>query len=1015
MQFSFAQEKTVTGVVSDNLGPLPGANVIVKGTTNGTQTDFDGKFSIKAKAGDVLQVSFTGFNAQSITVTAASNYNVKLVEQSNVLSEVVVVAYGSEKKSNVTGAVSVVKAKQIEQVPIASLDQVLQGNVAGLSISVGSGQPGQSGTVRVRGTNSLSGNVEPLFVIDGVPVDEDNFRSLNSNDIENISVLKDASAAAMYGSRGAGGVVIVTTKKGKFEQGLKVQYRSLYGISLAPNPNFEMMSSKQYLTFSRDILRAGYGATGTLGSVVGTGPLSDAAIDAISLQTNTDWSKIFFREGTTKSHELNLSTGSEKSRSYTSIGYFEQEGITLRSGLQRFTFRSNFDSKPTEKFHYGYNLTFNYSKNSFIVDRARGNTGGQLDNPFIVPYIGLPFMSPYNADGSINIIGTRLSGALNADGTLNPNNANGFANTPYLALNTNRLNVDTENEIKAVANLNADYMLLKNVKVGGSFGLDYQGIESLAITNPLSIRGTITPTQTSTIKGSQFEGFFRDAAFNINSFISYNKNFNQKHDFEVSAFTEYFYNNTKNSGFQANGLNPALLGSGSGFANPALLEGGVAAYAPSLFSNNTELAIFSYFGVAKYDYDNKYGVQASVRRDASSRFLADNRWGTFWSVSGKWNINNEKFMEKFTKLDELKLRASYGSVGNQGVGGAYVGYETIGGGIGYGGQASYNPNFIDPNLKWETTTQVNLGLDFGFFSKFRGSFDVYSKNTTDLFLLTQIPLTSGFGFVNKNVGEMTNKGVELELSYDLVRNSDWLVNIYGNAAYNQNEITKLDGLSDFQGTGSTRFQVGEQILSYNLVRWAGVDPANGQPLYYDAAGNITNQYNLATDRVKTGKSTVPVYQGGFGLNVRYKDFSLSSLFTWTAEQYRFNSSYGVGEDPSLAGFSNQLVTMLDAWQNPGDITSIPAVRFNSIRNQLTTRYLEDASFLRLRNITLAYQLNGDKIAKRKYFDSVRFYVQGQNMLTFTKYRGFDPESNSTSNFFDYPTARQVTFGIDINL
>jgi TonB-linked SusC/RagA family outer membrane protein len=1014
MQFSFAQEKTVTGVVSDALGPLGGANVVVQGTANGTTTDFDGNYSIKAKQGDVLVFTYTGMKKMTAVVGASNLVNATMQEDILTGNEVVVVAYGSEKKSNVTSAVSVVKAESIEQVPIASLDQVLQGNVAGLQMAVASGQPGQSGAIRIRGTSTINGNGEPLFIIDGVPVDEDNFRSLNSNDIENVSVLKDASAAALYGSRGASGVVIVTTKKGKFNSGLKVQYRSLYGVSLRPEAQFEVMNTRQFLTWQRDVLGSGYGATGSSGSVVGSGPLSDAEINAISGFSNTNWSDIFFREGETKSHEINLSTGSEKSRSYTSIGYFEQEGITQRSDLKRFTFRTNYDAKPTDKFHYGYNLTFNYSTNNFTIDRARGvTTGGDLDNPFIVPYIGLPYMSPYNPDGSLNIIGTRLSGAYDASGSYSISNANGFQNTPYLALNTNLLNSDIEEEIKSVAQLNADYEIVKNVKVGGSFGIDYTNINSTSITSPGSIRGGITPSQTSLLKGSQFEGFYRDANFNINSFVSYANTFKDKHDVEVSAFTEYYYNNIQNSGFEAYGLNPALLGSGAAFVDPSVLEAGAAVYAPSLSSTESELGLFSYFAVAKYDYDNKYGVQLSARRDASSRFTEKNRWGTFFSVSGKWNVHNEKFLEGVESIDELKLRASYGSVGNQGVGGYYVGYDTVGTGNGYNGQQGYFPGIADSDLKWETTTQANVGLDFGLFNRLTGSVDVYDKKTTDLFLATQIPITTGFGTVTKNIGEMSNKGIELTLSYDVFKNDDWKVNINGNASYNKNEITQLDGLSDFQGTGSTRLTVGEQFGSYSLVRWYGVDPNNGQPLYLDGNGNVTNQYNLAANRVNTGKSYIPKYTGGFGTNISYKNFSLSSLFVFAAEQYRLNSSFGILEDAGLAGFANQSVTMLDQWQNPGDVSAIPGVNYTGIRTRLDTRYLEDASYLRLRNVTLAYTLDGKVLNNQ--ISSVRFYLQAQNMFTWTKYRGFDPESSSASNFFDYPTPRQFTFGLDINL
>ncbi|HBI01939.1 MAG TPA: TonB-dependent receptor [Flavobacterium sp.] len=1021
IQFSYAQEKTITGVVTESGLPLPGATVLVKGTSRGTSTDFDGKYSIQAKAGEVLEFSYVGMKTQNVTVATSNTVNIALVNDT-ALDEVVVVAYGSSKKSELASAVSVVSAKSIEQVPIASLDQILQGNVAGMTVSTGSGQPGQSASVRIRGTSSLSGTRDPLYVLDGVPIDANNFRSINANDIETMSVLKDASATVLYGSRGAAGVIVITTKKGKYNSGLKVQYRSMFGISLEPDPQFEVMNASQYLTWQRDVLGAGYGATGSSGSIIGTGPLTDTEIAAISRQTNTNWSDIFFRQGTTTSHELNISSGNDVSRSFTSIGYFEQEGITLNSDLKRFTFRTNLELKPNDKFRFAYNLTFNYSKNSFVVDRNRvggGNTGGELDNPFIVPYLGMPYQSPYNPDGSINIIGTQLSGAYNTNpdgsqGAYNISNANGFQNTPYLALNTARFNTDDENELKAVGQINADYKILPDVKFGGSLGVDYTNIESLFITHPLSIRGDLTPAQTSVNKGTQFESFARDAGFNINTFLTYQKTFKEKHNLEASIFSEYYYNSIRTAGYQAYGLNPALVGSGSGFTAGNLLEGGQAIYAPNAFSSNNELAIFSYFGVLNYNYTDKYGIQLSARRDASSRFLEENRWGTFWSASARWNISSEKFMENSKVFSDLKLRASYGTTGNQGVGGFYVGYETIAGGDGYGANQAYFPGIADSNLKWETTKQANIGLDFGLFNRLTGSVDVYDKQTEDLFFLTQLPTSTGFGAVNKNIGEMSNKGIELQLNYGLIKKSDLTVDVFFNGSYNKNEILQLDGLSDFQGTGATRLQVGEAFGTYNTVRYLGADPSNGQPLYLDIDGNVTNVYSL-DDRVSSGKSFIPKYTGGFGLNASYKGFQLSTLFSFAAEQYRLNSSLAIIEDVSLAGFANQSTTMLDAWQQPGDITSIPSVNFPSIRLQNTDRYLEDASYLRLRNITLAYILDGNKFQDSKYFSSVRLYVQAQNMFTWTKYRGFDPESNQSTNFFDYPTPRQFTFGVDINL
>lgn len=559
VQILFAQQQTVSGTVTDDSGlPLPGATVSIKGTTTGTSTGFDGEYSIKANTGQTLVFSFVGFEPQERKVSS-STIDVQL-KPGESLEAVTVVAYGGATNSaKVASAIATVDGEAIEQVPINSLDQVLQGSAAGVNVNTGSGQPGQSATIIIRGRSSLSGDIEPLFVIDGVPVDQDNFRSLNQNDIESLSVLKDAAATAIYGNRGSGGVILVTTKKGKRGSGVNIQYRTLYGVAVKPKTRFDVMNSFQFLNFQKNLLPGNqYGDS-----------LSDERIAAIAAQTNTNWSDIFFQQGTTLSHELSVSTGNENTSSYTSVQYYKQEGITLGSDLKRFSFRNNFSgSSSSKKFNYSTNLTLNYSQSSFIVDAARGNnTGGQLDNPFIVPYIGLPYFSPYNPDGSINIVGTRLSGGLNADGTVDTGNANGFLNTPFLALNTARLNTDQENEIKVVGSLSADYNFAKNLTVGGSFGVDYTNIESLAITAPGSIRGLITPTQGSEVKGSQFEGFFRDVNFISNAFLRYQTDITDKLNLTAAVYGEYNYSNTQNAFFNAFGLNPALPTSGAGFTS----------------------------------------------------------------------------------------------------------------------------------------------------------------------------------------------------------------------------------------------------------------------------------------------------------------------------------------------------------------------------------------------------------------------------------------------------------------
>lgn len=1021
IQFSFAQEKTVTGTITEGGQPLPGVSVVVKGTTKGTQSDFDGKYSISAKAGEVLEFTYIGLKKQTKTVGASSTINVSMEEDAEQLTEVVLVGYTTETKAKTTSAISRVDSKQIEQVPVASLDQVLQGNVAGANIKVGSGQPGSSGTILIRGRNSIQGNVEPLFVIDGVPVSEDNFRGINANDIEDIQVLKDAAASALYGARGAGGVIVVTTKKGKYNSGTSIQYRALYGISTQPEPGFEVMNTRQYLTFQRDIGGRGFGFSGTSGTINEGGALSDAQIEAYAQQSNTDWSKIFFQNGITNSQELNMNSGNEKMRSYTSINYFNQEGITLRSELERFTFRNNFDVKASDKFTYGSQVTLAYSVSDFVVDRLRdNNTGGQLDNPFIVPYLGLPYMSPYSPNGEINIYGTQLSGAYDANGNFVNAGINGFLNTPYLALNTQTLNTDQESEFRGLGTIYGDYKFNDKFKIGTKFGVDYTNEERLTIDTPESWRGQIaTRVPTSVNKGAQYEEFFREARFNITNYLTYSQTFKEKHNLEVSAFQEYFYFNQRTSGFEAYGLNPKLPGSSAGFTAGITQENGAVPYVPAVFSQTQEFSIFSLFSVAKYDYDGRLGVQGSLRSDTSSRFAPENQSEIFYSVSGFWNLSREKFLENNKTISNLKLRASYGTAGNQGVGTLYNAFELIAvNQAGYNGQFGYQPlrNF-DENLRWEVTTQSNIGVDFGFVeNRLSGSVDVYNKYTTDLFFDRPTSAVSGFGSVTTNIGEMSNKGIELSLSWDIIRNNDWNLNVFFNGAYNKNTIEKLAG-TDFVGPGGTipasqALEVGRPLGSFWLTRYVGVDPSNGAPLYLDINGNVTNVYS-DNDRVFLDKTSDPLYTGGFGLNVSYKNWSLNSLFAFAAEQYRTNGSLALIQDPTLSDISNQEVGMLNSWQNVGDITAYPSVNFGTRLFQ-NDRYLEDASFLRLRNLTFAYTFDKEMLAKTKAFTGIRVYFQGQNVFTWSKWKGFDPESTTTSAFFDYPTPKQFTFGLDVN-
>ena len=1020
VQVSFAQEKTVSGTVKDKDGSLPGVSVLIKGTTTGTDTDFDGKYSIKTKSGDVLVFSYLGYESVERTVGSAATINVTMKEGGEVLEEIVVRSYGRALNSKKSAAsLARVDGKTIEQIPINSVDQVLQGAAAGVSVNTGSGQPGQSGTIIIRGRSSLSGDIEPLFIIDGIPVDQDNFRSLNQNDIQTIDVLKDAAATSLYGNRGSNGVVLVTTKRGKNGQKLDIKYRALYGVASKPTTRFTVMNSRQFLGFQQQY-GIGFG-----------GGLTDEQVEAISTQANTNWSDIFFRLGTTVSHELSFSSGTANSTSYTSINYYKQEGITIGSALQRFSFRTNnTGSSENKRFNYSTNVTLNYSTSNFIVDAVRGgNSGGQLDNPFIVPYIGLPYLSPLNPDGSLNTFGTIASGALNADGSINGGNANGFPNTPFLALNTAAEQTDLESEIRAIVGVNVDLKLSDNFTIGGQFGLDYINIQSLFITPPGSIRGLITPSAASEAKGSQFESTFRSAQFITNAFLRYDKEINDKLSLSAQVYGEYIYNNRQNEGFQAFGLNPALPGSGSGFTAGNTQEGedgdgdGIVDaatelslnYVPTVFSSESELALGSVLATLDIDYDSKYGLFASIRRDETSRF-PNNPVGYFWSVAGRWNMDQEDFLSDSEWLSTLKFRASYGTTGNQNVGGFYQGQQQVGANTSsYQGSLGYTTNQInDQTLQWETKESLNLGFSFGMWNdRLSGELDFYSEKTVDLFGSDAVsPGFTGFGSVTTNVGSLSNKGVDLQVSYSLLNKTStnpWSVKVNANGNYNKNEVLDIPG----GFTGNTlRNQVGKPIRSWFLERWAGVDPSNGQPLYLDVNGDITNQFSTA-NRVYTDKSSEPTYTGGFGADISYKGFTLNSLFSFAADRWRQNSSLAIIEDAGLASFANQSTTLLNAWTTPGQVTDIPAISFGGLRAIDGDRYLEDASFLRLRNVSLSYSLDSETLAKTKFLSGLRVYVQGTNLITWTKWRGFDPESNQATGFFDYPVPRTFTLGFDL--
>lgn len=977
---SFSQQKTITGTVSEGGIPLPGVSVVIDGTSFGTQTGLDGDYSIQAKQGDVLVFSFIGTVTQKVKIGASNTINVNMETESSVLDDLVVTGYAKENKSKVTGAVSVVRAETIENVAFTSFEQILQGQAAGVQVMAGTGQPGTAANVRIRGANSINGSTAPLYILDGFPISASDFAGLNSNDFENVSVLKDASATSKYGSRASNGVIVITTKQGKFKEKTKFTYRSQFGITEPGNPNFEMMNTSQMLTFQR-MLGTGYGAGvsnlyGTSAGATGI-PMSDAEIAQIAAVNDIKWTDVFFRTGITQSHELGMRGGSDRTRFYTSLNYFKQDGIALNSDLQRFNLRTNLENRATDNTTIGYNINLGYVQQNYMTTEG----GVYLNNPFAAAYLAMPYHPLYRADGNIDA----RTGNLGANS--------------YEDLMKNGRSKD---QVKITAGIYGETKLHKNVTARVDFGIDYSSDRTVSYRDPNTFYGA---SVSNGQRGTYGEAHYNYVNINNLTRITYDKTFNDKHDVSFGAYLEYYKFHSNRGAFNGYGINSQLPGYAAG-----ITPGSPSNYIPIVSGAVVDRGLFSYFALAKYSFDDKYTIDASIRRDASSRFSDKNKWGTFWSIGANWNIINESFMESQSIFQDLKFRASIGTTGNQAGIGDFQQYATWGA-TSYGGASGTVQTTVpNPELKWEESKKINFGLDFAVFNRrITGTVEAYANLTNNLLISQRLPLESGREYLDVNAGKMENKGIDLSLEGFIVKKEDISFSLYANANYNKNEITSLGSVNEYE-LGTSIVRVGSALGSHFAVGWAGVNPANGQPLYYDLDGNVTTQYSDSNSTANHG-SYIPVYTGGFGHRFKYKNFDFSSLFTFAAEYDRFNNQTFFSENHNFAGNYNLSTNMLNMWQQPGDITEVQSSRFN---REFSSKDIEDASYLRLRNVEIGYNFTNKLLGNIKQIDGFRIYIQAQNLVTWTKFSGFDPEDDNNVAQYEYPTPKIFTMGVNLN-
>ncbi len=996
---SFAQQRTITGTITsaDDGLPIPGVNIIIQGTQTGVQTDFNGNYSIQASAGQVLEFSFIGLMTQEITVGSSSRVDVVMETDVEELGEVVVQGYRTTTSKESTVAYATVTSETIENRPNPSLVQTLQGQLPGVNIVANTGQPGGATNILIRGASSINGNVQPLILLDGIPITADNFRSLNPNEIESTTVLKDAAGTSIYGNRGANGVIIIKSRQGSFNEKLEISYRGITGITELQDQDYDLMNSQEQLRLER-----------SFGSGIGVG-LTD---DEINEFETTNWDEVFFRQGISQNHNLTLSNGSENVNQLVSLGYFDQEGILVDSDLKRFNIRSNTNGKSSnEKFTYGLNLSINYSESN----EPNNIGGGAVNRNYVLgAYQSVPYVSPDDYE-----VG---------DG---PNIAPVFRNTPLLLLDRLATFTRKLEELKMVGNATFSYAFTDYLSVSGNYGGDFEERQLLISEGPTGFNAAFFAEEGNDTPGSENQQLTRSFVFNANTQLNFNKSFGVNNISGLLAM-EYVKAHYKTFGFMARGLDPRTYfpGDGSSYVadnseNDFFIDDANA--------NLLNSGLLSFFAQAAWDHDGKFGLEASIRRDGSSRFSKDNRWGTFGSVSGRWNIDSMGFMEDVTWVNALKLRASHGTNGNQNIVAAVGSFQNFTGpdlfldffgtGTGYQGQNSlFVTQLGSPDLTWETVTQTNLGLDFSLFnSRLRGNFDAYWKTTTDLFLPRPISSINAEITQEINNGELLNQGYELLLDYDLFRSErpdgfNMTLNFVG--AYNRTEIKDLpqeSGEIVQLGGGIYSYREGGPIREYYAVRYAGVNPANGEALFLTADGDLT-QSPLSADRVFTGKNPLPDYQGSFGFDLTYKGFFVNTQFNYAVGVDRYDFELSGFQDPSSIGSFRATRDLFRAWTPDNRVTDIPSLIAGNLPLSLganSDRFLRSADYLRLRFASIGYDFPEEFLSKTG-LNMLKIFLNGENLVTWSEWRGWDPEFGIGSPVSrSYPTAKFYSIGVEI--
>ncbi|MBW7465806.1 TonB-linked SusC/RagA family outer membrane protein [Pontibacter aydingkolensis] len=1035
LQHAVAQSKTITGKVTDQASGvgLPGVSVIVKGTTVGTATSADGTYNINVPANsNTLVFRFIGYVAVERQIGNAGTINVALETDNKQLEEVVVVAYGTADKGSFTGSASQIKAEKLEQRPVTNVTNAVEGQAAGVQTTASSGQPGSGTAIRIRGIGSYSSSNDPLYVVDGVPY-SGSIANLNVDDIANISILKDAASTALYGARAANGVVMVTTKKGRKDRN-QINVKISQGVSSRAIPEYDRVNAQEYYPLVWEGYRnsmvnaknpltmdqANQKASAEIKSkILGYNPFN-VADDQIVLPDGTlnpnaqllygddlDWFEPLTRSGSRGDYGVNFSGGSEKNDYFVSLGYLDEKGFVIRSDYERITGRVNINSQATNWFKTGLNISGTMTESNQASDGS--NTG--YVNPFffarnigpIYPvYAHDPVTGAYLLDEKGNRIFDHGDGSIAG---LSKRGADASAGRHVVQETMLNDNLFKRNAVSA--RTYGEITFLKDFKFTTNLSVDISNY--LAATYQNKVIGDGAPagraSRTSTTTTS----------YNVNQLLNYSKTFDRHYVEALLGHENYDY--TYNY----------LYGSRQEVIVDGNTELGNFTTTNSLNSLTHKYRTEGYFSRLNYTFDDRYTLSGSFRRDGSSRFFTDSRWGNFWSVGASWRLDRETFMTMPSWVDMLKLRGSYGQVGNDNIG-SYYAWQAL---YGLGYNNALEPGFLQeslesPDLVWESNNSFDVGVDFNIFNRVNGSVEYFHRVSENLLFEVPLPLSSGVLFRNQNVGTMYNKGLEIHLAGDVIKKNDFSWNVDFNWTSYKNEFTKLPPNQDEIINGTKKLMVGQSIYDYWLRDWYGVDPATGAALYRADAWDETSSFVMNGDTVTTDRNNarfhyagtaIPDFSGGITNTFTYKNFSLSALLTYSVGGKVYDATYASLMDAATEGGALHK-DALKRWQKPGDVTDVPRMDLGQATNfnaATSDRWLTDASFLNFRSVNLTYSLPST-LAKKLYTSSARVYLTGENLALISARRGMNVNqsySGVTSNA--YAPARIITLGLNVTL